>query len=405
MTTNSTKTKKIVIVGGGVLGISTAYYLSRHPLYDPTSHSITVFEANNFAGGASGKAGGFIASWATPKCLAPLSYELHSDLAKDHNGTEVWGYRNVFAAEVKLVGQNLPSNTPSKSSSVGQAPESLDWLLPRSIREYEEIGHPSNSGQVNPFMFTTTLAKLAESKGVSFRLGTSVTKIHVNEERSAVESVDFTKDGQSETLDATDVLVAAGPWTSKLLPAVSLLTPRGHSIIVKPTRNLSPYILFPDIQTAVDGATDKLLSPDIYPRPADNLHQFNTVYASGPDDYEAELPSGTDNVPLEEKKCADVFKAIGSVFQEMHDGEIVAKQACYKPQIRKHEEAEEVGPTVGPVGDIQGLWLATGHDEWGIQNAPGTGLVMSEMIFEGRARSADCESLDPKHFLDRSVRV
>ena len=53
---------------------------------------------------------------------------------------------------------------------------------------------------------------------------------------------------------------------------------------------------------------------------------------------------------------------------------------------------------VGPTG-IKGLWLATGHDEWGIQNAPGTGLIMSEMIFEGAAHSANCDSLDPKHFL------
>ncbi|KAK4693938.1 hypothetical protein P7C71_g3554, partial [Lecanoromycetidae sp. Uapishka_2] len=74
--------------------------------------------------------------------------------------------------------------------------------------------------------------------------------------------------------------------------------------------------------------------------------------------------------------------------------------ACYKPQIRLHNDGEEVGPMVGSTG-IKGLWLATGHDEWGISNAPGTGLVMSEMIFEGVARSADCESLDPKHFLTR----
>ena len=30
---------------------------------------------------------------------------------------------------------------------------------------------------------------------------------------------------------------------------------------------------------------------------------------------------------------------------------------------------------------------------------PATGLVMSEMIFEGKAHSADCETLDPEHFL------
>ena len=253
-------------------------------------------------------------------------------------------------------------------------------------------------------MFTTTLAKLAESRGVRFNLGTSVTKINIDEEKNVVESVDFIKDKKLDTLEATDILVAAGPWTPKMLPAVSLLTPRGHSVIVKPTRPLSPYILFPSIQPAANTTFEKLLSPDIYPRPADNLHEFDTVYASGPDDYDVDLPSGTDEVELVEKKCVDVLTAIGSVSQEMHDGEAVAKQACYKPQIRQHEETEEVGPMVGPVG-VRGLWLATGHDEWGIQNAPGTGLVMSEMILEGKAHSADCTSLDPKHFLNSSTRL
>ena len=107
------------------------------------------------------------------------------------------------------------------------------------------------------------------------------------------------------------------------------------------------------------------------------------------------------SVEVDEQKCEDIWISIKSVSQEISHGSVITKQACYKPQIRKHGEDEEVGPMVGSMG-IKGLWLATGHDEWGIQNAPGTGLVMSEMIFEGAARSADCESLDPRHFLKDS---
>ena len=95
----------------------------------------------------------------------------------------------------------------------------------------------------------------------------------------------------------------------------------------------------------------------------------------------------------------EIWDSIRTVSQEIHGGNILVKQTCYKPQIRKHEEDEEVGPMVGPMS-VQGLWLATGHDEWGIQNAPGTGVVMSEMIFEGECKSADCTSLHPKNFLE-----
>ncbi|KFZ05892.1 hypothetical protein V501_07939 [Pseudogymnoascus sp. VKM F-4519 (FW-2642)] len=399
-----TQQKTIVVIGGGIVGTSTAYYLSHHPLYDSKGHSATVLEANNIAEGSSGKGGGFIADWATPKCVAPLSFRLHNDLAKEHDGDKIWGHRNVFAAEIKLLGQILKATDSPELNGNGDAPSSLDWLLPGSIQQYDEIGVPGNSGQVNPYMFTKTLAKLAESKGVTFKLKASATKINIDEDRKVVKSVEFKDDEGTHTIDATDILVAAGPWTPNLLPSVSLLTPRGHSVIVKPTRPLSPYILFPNIQPAPASPFDELLSPDIYPRPADHLYEFDTVYASGPDDYRTSLPSDTGDIELVDQKCADILKAIGSVSQEIHDGALVKKQACYKPQIRQHEEDEEVGPMAGPVG-IHGLWLATGHDEWGIQNGPGTGLVMSEMILEGKAHSADCSSLDPKHFLNTSTKL
>lgn len=391
-------------IGGGIIGVSTAYYLSRHPLYDPKAHIITVLEATTIANGSSGKGGGFIAEWATPKCLAPLSYRLHNELAKEHNGDETWGHRSVYAAEIKLYGQDVNSRSHLGMKAESTAPKALDWLRSGSIRQYDEIGIPANSGQVNPYMLTRTLARLAEGRGVNFSPGSSATEVKVDNGENTVQSVSYIEDGTKKLIQATDVLVAAGPWTPRILPSVLLLTPRGHSVIVRTTRSLSPYILFPDIKPAPDNSVDNYLSPDIYPRPADHLHTFDTVYASGPDDYERDLPSNSDQVELVEKKLQDVLVAIGSVSEEIYKGEIVKKQACYKPQIRKHEEDEEVGPMVGSMG-VKGLWLATGHDEWGIQNGPATGLVMSEMILEGKARSADCESLDPKNFFGASASI
>lgn len=158
-------------------------------------------------------------------------------------------------------------------------------------------------------------------------------------------------------------------------------------------------MLFTNIKPVLNHDHENDISPDIYPRPGDDLHNFDTVYAAGPDDYDIPLPTISDSVKVDERSCDRIRDAIGSVSEEIHDGDVITKQACYKAQIRAHEDGEEVGPIVGLTG-IKGLWLATGHDEWGIQNGPGTGLVMSEMIFEGAARSADCEPLDPRHFLD-----
>lgn len=391
-----------------MIGCSTAYFLTRHGLYNPQIHSVIILEASRIAGGASGKAGGLLAAWATPKCLAPLSFKTHGELAQEHGGDKIWGHRNVYCADVALEAHDWNNNEAAiaKKSSTTEVPLDLDWLLPGSVKSYIEAGNPHNSGQVNPLAFTETLAQLAREEGAEVIIG-SATAINYYRDRNSngISSVSYTQNGTSKTLNATDVLLAAGPWTPKLFPATNLgrPPPRGHSVVVRPSRDLSPYVLFPNISAPEDNGNNLLSSPEIYPRPGDKIHGFDTVYACGPDDYEMPLPDSTDTVAVDEQKCNDVSTAVGSVSEPIHEGEVLTKQACYKAQIRPHEENEEVGPIVGPTG-IPGLWLATGHDEWGIQNAPGTGLVMSEMILEGAAQSADCESLDPKHFLNWDLR-
>lgn len=403
-----------------MIGCSTAYFLTRHERYNPQIHSVIILEASQIAGGSSGKAGGLLAGWATPKCLAPLSFKTHGELAKEHGGDQIWGHRSVYCADVALEAHDWNNNNneaaivvanngvedghEASSSTTTEVPSDLDWLLPGSVKSYTEAGNPNNSGQVNPLAFTETLAQLAKEKGAEVIIG-SATAINYNRDKnsSGISSVSYTQNGTSKTLNATDVLLAAGPWTPKLFPAINLgRPPRGHSVVVRPSRDLSPYVLFPNISAPVNNGNN-LLSPEIYPRPSDKFHDFNTLYACGPDDYEVPLPDSTDTVAVDEQKCNGVSTAVGSVSKPIHEGEVLTKQACYKAQIRPHEEDEAVGPIVGPTG-IPGLWLATGHDEWGVQNAPGTGLVMSETIFEGAAHSADCESLDPKHFLKWDLR-
>ena len=49
-------TKHVIIVGGGVIGACTAYFLSQREAF-----RVTVIEKTSVACGASGKAGGFLA--------------------------------------------------------------------------------------------------------------------------------------------------------------------------------------------------------------------------------------------------------------------------------------------------------------------------------------------------------
>ncbi|KAJ4418486.1 hypothetical protein N0V82_005566 [Gnomoniopsis sp. IMI 355080] len=107
--------KNIVIIGGGIIGVTTAYYLTRHPKFNPSLHTITLLEATSIAAGASGKSGGLLALWAYPECLVPLSYRLHRELAEQYGGDQKWGYRRVKCGTIGAVVKKTTGPAASKA--------------------------------------------------------------------------------------------------------------------------------------------------------------------------------------------------------------------------------------------------------------------------------------------------
>lgn len=60
-------TKNVIIIGGGVIGACSAYYLSKHK-----DIHVTLIEKTGIACAASGKAGGFLAlDWYDTKAIYP----------------------------------------------------------------------------------------------------------------------------------------------------------------------------------------------------------------------------------------------------------------------------------------------------------------------------------------------
>lgn len=58
--------KNIVIVGGGIVGVCTAYFLAISP-HRPPGSTITIVEGTGIASAASGYSGGFLArDWHSP---------------------------------------------------------------------------------------------------------------------------------------------------------------------------------------------------------------------------------------------------------------------------------------------------------------------------------------------------
>lgn len=461
--------RHITIVGGGIIGCCTAYFLTRHPSYSPETHRITLLEASStnsggrtddsltdpatladpasaskrnpshdgIAGGASGKAGGLLALWAFPSNIVPLSFRLHDELAKEHDGGKRWGYRRCYASQVecqaRLPSGLIGSKEQAKESIAAEeredvtkglhkdhrkkikalkslgAPEDLDWLDTEALAAYEGMGTPENTAQVHPELFTRSMAQFAEDKGVKILTGARVTAINKKADqdggREAVESVTYVQDdGKEVQLPTTDCVVAAGPWTSRLLPDVRVTASRAHSVVIKTPQPVSAYALFTSIALpsgfpapTPEGAKGdpstarkaikraQVVEPEIYARPD------GTAYACGPTDTTVPLPLTNAEVEVDRARCEDIISQVGAISEELgKDGEVLARQACYLPQG---------GPFIGEVGSAKGLIVAAGHTCWGIQNAPGTGKLVSELILDGAAKSARLGSCDPSRSL------
>lgn len=331
----------------------------------------------------------------------PLSFKLHAELAKEHNGKDNWGYREVNCGQ--LIAKGRPAQDKKggagtslqkrDSAAVGKLraagiPSDLDWLAPDGLRGYESMSDPVETAQVHPYLFTTSIAKLAEEKGVNIVLG-KVTNI--DQESDQVKSVTYTDkaSGESHTIPATDVIVSAGPWTRKVFPPAPISATRAHSVVIRPTRPVSAYTLFTNIElpSASNPKRSTVVTPEIYARPDE------TVYACGDGDHLVPLPETSADVEVDQSRCEDIINSVGSISDELKSGEVTTRQACYLPNV-----ARGGGPLIGHAG-IKGLYLASGHTCWGIQNAPGTGKLISEFVFEGGPKSAKIASLDPRNFL------
>ncbi|KAH8716871.1 FAD dependent oxidoreductase [Phaeosphaeriaceae sp. PMI808] len=391
------KGRNIVIIGGGIIGCCTAYYASHHEKFNRETDTITLLEATTIAGGASGKAGGLLALWAYPACIVPLSYRLHQELAEKYGGAERWGYRTLNCGQIDMDGVLADEKTSSvadgKSLPLGKRgqkaksllraagiPKDLDWIAAEGIKSYEEMGTPLTTAQVHPYQFTTSMAQLAQDRGVNIIYGSATS---INQSSSSVISVTYIPCQPSspipQTLPADTVILTTGPWTPTLLPKAPISSLRAHSITIRPSTPLTPYALFTSISLQTAHASESVVTPEIYTRPN------NEVYVCGDTDSLVPLPPTSALVQTSPSHCAGLFARVSTISRALRDGEVTARQACYLPYV----EGKREGPIVGETSGVKGLLVGVGHSCWGVQNGPGTGRCLGEIVWEGRVGCAE----------------
>jgi glycine/D-amino acid oxidase-like deaminating enzyme len=350
---------RALIVGGGVIGTSIAYYLAAR------SVDVIVIERSAIACAASGKSGGFLAmGWCDGTALMLLarrSFALHAELAEERVGD--WGYRRMTTYG-GIVGMR------PTAASRGAGP---GWVS-TNVSINGQLGSTGTTAQVQPAAFTAGMMRAAEARGAKLRLG-SVTGLLRRDED--VVGVDL--DG--EALEGDAVVIAMGPWS--VLAAQWLSLPpvfglKGHSLVFDTGAAIPSEALFLEYAEA----TGAILSPEIFPR-ADG-----TTYVCAISSY-SPLPADPDLV-VPDDGAIDRLKALcARISPILASSRVLSSQACFRPVT------QDGLPLIDAIPGARGAYVATGHSVWGILNAPATAEAMAELILDGVTKAVNLSPFDP----------
>lgn len=194
--------------------------------------------------------------------------------------------------------------------------------------------------------------------------------------------------GEVSVLKADIVVLAMGPWTSTALawfPQIPVIEGlKAASLVVTVGKNVGATALFTEYE--VEGGRREV---DVYPR------EEGEVYLSMSSYFEEKM-ADPGKVEVHERNVRELKEVAIGLSRELGEtiqggGGGVKAQACHLPV------SEDGLPVIGPLGGVQGIWVATGHSCWGVLNSMATGLSVAEMIVKGTSK-IDLSAFSPSRF-------
>ncbi|KAK5137515.1 hypothetical protein LTR08_008494 [Meristemomyces frigidus] len=416
--TNPAETCSTVILGAGIIGCATAYYLSHSANTRPDTIHLVEAAPELFAS-ASGKAAGFLASdWFGPATasLGALSFRLHKELAEECGGNEKWGYSRSTGTSLTegkpqggKTGYDWLRHGGSRADAAGVHEFKGDqlgpaWLTQRHGDTLDVISEDESVAQVDPLRLSQFLLRECIRKGVRLHHPARAVKVSRDEagELSAVRIRHA--NGADLKIPCTRLLIASGAWSpqvfSWLFPASTLEIPitslAGHSLVVKSPRWSREHEEAAGCHAVFTTMTSGF-SPEIFSRVGEE------IYVAGLNDASIPLPETATDAKIDPKSVEDLKsvaqKLLGKNGTDLSDLEVLREGLCFRPvtqsgvpilaRIPDEELGERLETRLPPDG---GVFVAAGHGPWGISHSLGTGKVMAEMM-EGKGLSADVGEL------------
>jgi len=368
------RTAQIVIIGGGVMGASTAYHLAAAGATEVLllERSVHLEDA-----ATSRCAGGVRYQFATPVNIELSKVSLPMlDGFKDELGVDPQ-YRQIGYLFVLTRPQDIEpfQATVELQRRMGVNTEWLDGdavrrRLPLMRFDDALAGtiHPKD-GLADPSSVNLGYLNRARDLGVRVTMETeaiSITLVH-----NRVASV-TTNRGQ---VGCEHVVDAAGPWAATVGQLV------GQDVPIRPIRRqmvtTTPIAeLPPDFPFVIDFARSLYFHPE-----GEGL----LTGMSNPDQ-----PAGFDQTIDEDWEVA----ALEAAMQRMPLLEKAGRLASW---AGLYEVTPDAHPIFGPT-EIDGFWIVAGFSGHGFMHGPVAGKLMSEFILEGRAHTVDVSMLDLARF-------
>ncbi|MGO4352468.1 NAD(P)/FAD-dependent oxidoreductase [Rhizobium sp. RAF36] len=421
------ESSEVVIVGGGVIGVSTALFLAARNI------QVTLLEKGRIAGEQSSRNWGWIRKQGRDADELPIVMEacrLWQQLAEEC-GEDI-GLRQAGVTYLARTDKDM-----AKFAKFTQlaATHDLDTRLLDGAEVAARIGGMARSYagamttpsdmRAEPWLAVPALARLAARKGVRIIENCAVRALDITAGRVAGV---WTEGGRIAT---TNVLVAGGAWSSLFLRKHGVSIPQlSVRATVAATEPLPEFhagaaiekdIAFRRRQdggyTLAPGGSNLLfVGPDAFRNATKYLpalidHPFGTRYLpaapsgfpdswSTPRDWTPETTSPFERMRVlnpapGQSDLASIKRGFENLFPQL--GELRLK-TTWAGMI---DAMPDVVPIVDRVGAIAGLFVATGMSGHGFGIGPGIGRVMSDLI-QGNATGHNLDRFRLSRFSDGS---
>ncbi len=362
----------VVVLGAGVVGCATAYYLSRRGV------KVTVVEREAIGSCASGFALGLLSpltGTGIPGPMAPFAeaaFKTHSELwpaLQDETGMDLQ-VRLMPHLEVFIDGPDADEHRAEVEHWSGVSGFSTRWLSADEVRALEPRLAPDvhsgvlveNVVMLDSYRYTLALAQAAERHGAHMASGEVLGLVSEGRRVMGVRL----RQGE---IACDSVVLALGPWSGQ---ASAWL---GFDVPVKPLKGQIIYLEGGDPSFPYH-----MHGPCSVVQKADGMVWVGAT----------EEPVGFDDKTTDEARDYLMHRAL-KMIPCLEQRKLLRQTACLRPVTPDSQ------PIVGEAPGWDGVFLATGTEKKGILISPAVGQAVADLIIDGET-SLPIEPFAPERF-------